>query len=724
MMDLQNQRVQRIALGLFCTIVFVIFWQVSCSYYGPAYLSDEIGYLSKAAALGGHPVDIASSWHGGYSIILSPLFAFLSDPFQVWKGIMALNALIFSLSFAVLFYLIKELFPDEKIKDIFVSVCIASIYPCWITMSGYAFSTPFFIFVLLLAVYILSKTSSLRTSTVLLHSFLVGFLYWIHPTGLIVILSSTLVMLCLAFYYRRFSLLFFHILVLIAMVFVYKLIFHEWLDQMMTPQGYDAKSHYQSISMILECIQSLRFWEKWFIFVLGHSSYLLISTLGLIIFPFAEAVKRIRKHYRDLNQVDHIFQDASLVLLLLSIVGIIFLGALSFATSPGSELTVDHWIYGRYTEVVLFPLLAAGFLLRSDSLKAGGYGAVFVVLSGILLFNITANIHSDLITSVNQVNIPAFWPKVILTQPSLLKWFLLGALGIMLVSFLKKKSFLILIILLFLSCIFNQKTWHQEILSYYSKPTDLLGTVQKIFLKGQCIGFDTFIPENAFLYQHERYNLYSYYFFNYDYRRMDPEEWVNTCEGPYLTYRPDVFENTQNTWILAKEINSGLCMVIKQNILDELDLELGSSDNILIHLSGDSAGIINGCFDMKAFEASKFSQVGRYEKGKLVTEEKAGYLFYGPYRPLKQGHYFMNLNVCAANPEGAVFDIVSDKGKTSHLKIKLADYSGSGWDKIVIPFFIDHDVKDIEVRLFVDSFTQMEFIDYSITVGQGMTKQF
>lgn len=720
MMDLQNDRFKRITLVLFSVAVFLIFWQVSTHYYGPAYLSDEIGYLSKAAALSGNPVDIASSWHGGYSVILSPLFAFLSDPYQVWQGIMLLNALIFSCSFLILFYLMKGFFPNERFKDIFLSVCIASLYPCWITMSGYSFSTPLFVLVFLIVVYMLLKGSILRVPNVLFYSFLVGFLYWIHPTGMIVVIGSFLVFSYLAFYFRKRSLIILHGLILFAMICTYKFGIHEWLDQIMTPQGYDARSHYQTISALFECMKTLKFWKKWIIFVLGHSSYLLISTLGLILFPFVETVKRIRKHLDGHNNNDQIFIDTSLIFIQFSIVGIIFLGALSFSMSPANQLTVDHWVYGRYSEVVLLPSLAVGFLLCHRSLTISGGGAILVALSGIFLHKTTVNIQGELIRSVNQVNIPAFWPQYFFSKPSILHWFLLGTLLILLANFLKKRFLGILLILLFLTCAFNQKVWHDSILSYYSKPTDILKIVQDTFAEGECIGFDPFIPKGSDLYTRERYNLYSYYFFNYGYRRMTPEEWITKCQGPYFTYRPQVFEETNNTVVLAKEIHSGLCMVVKDYIWDKLDLEFDSSENILINLSGDSARIIKGCFDMSASELLKFSQVGQNIRGQLVADGKPGYLFYGPYRPLKQGHYFIILNCRIIDPEGAVFDIVSGKGKINHMNIRLADFSASdtGLKNIIrIPFHVDHDVKDIEVRLFLDSLTRLEFEDYSIQIN-------
>ena len=64
---MNNTRFQKAAYWVLMLTIFLTYWLFSSQYTGPAYLSDEIGYLTKAAAFAGYPVDMASHWHGGYS---------------------------------------------------------------------------------------------------------------------------------------------------------------------------------------------------------------------------------------------------------------------------------------------------------------------------------------------------------------------------------------------------------------------------------------------------------------------------------------------------------------------------------------------------------------------------------------------------------------------------------------------------------------------------------
>src|SRR4030066_913635 len=84
--DLQNRMKWFVIFG-----APLIYFMLSLPFTGPAYLSDEIGYLAKAAFLAGYSVDGTSPYHGGYSILLAPLFVLFSESGSIWKGAMFLN---------------------------------------------------------------------------------------------------------------------------------------------------------------------------------------------------------------------------------------------------------------------------------------------------------------------------------------------------------------------------------------------------------------------------------------------------------------------------------------------------------------------------------------------------------------------------------------------------------------------------------------------------------
>ena len=109
--------------------IFFIFWTMSMPYSGPAYLSDEIGYLSHAAIISGNIIDGATKWHAGYSIVLAPFFVIFSEPENIWRAAMFLNALLWALSFLLLGRFISELMPNSSTKNRILILFISAIYP-------------------------------------------------------------------------------------------------------------------------------------------------------------------------------------------------------------------------------------------------------------------------------------------------------------------------------------------------------------------------------------------------------------------------------------------------------------------------------------------------------------------------------------------------------------------------------------------------------------------
>lgn len=712
--DVNNTQFKKAAYWLLMLTIFLSYWLFSRQYTGPAYLSDEIGYLTKAAAFAGYPVDMASSWHGGYSLILSPLFMIFSDPFILWQGIMVLNAVIWVFSFILLFRLLKEFFPERNFWAVFFAVSISAAYPAWITMSGYVFSTTGFVFIYMLSIFILLKSSANNALSIVPYSLLVGFLYWIHPTGLAVAVASFLAIAAYAWRYKRYSILIIHVLVIVAMMAIYKIGVHNWLSQIMTPENYPIATHYKSLSSIFKSFSHLEFWLTWIVISFSQLSYLLIATLGVCFFAVVETWKRMKPERTgggDTNPT--VLVNTSLAFAILSIIGIVLLGSLTTATNSISSIRPDQWIYGRYSEVALLPLLAVG-LMAPWRFKYAAVASIIVLVSGVALHLYTDESISSKFT--NLVNIQSFWPKAVWPNKSFIFWFISSAFGIILASVLKKKLFVLLAIPLFITSISYQNVWHKRILAGYSKPTSLVDFVTSNFQHGECIGFDTFMPQGASGTQIERRNLYSYYFFNYDIRRMSPDEWLSSCDGPYLTYRADAFPESAKAKVIAKELHTGLFLAIKTERLDEISIKSLPTyfSDLRIDLTGNNVCLFKCGFSMHASSLQKFMQAGTYKDGNIVSTGDNGFLFYGPYYPLTKGKYFIKLEGKFIDLEGAILDIVSRGGKNKHLDITLSEYFNPVEGSILIPFSITSDVDNIEIRLRVNSRTKLTIYGYSV----------
>jgi hypothetical protein len=60
---------------------------------GPAYRSDEIANLASAAAIAGKVNGLSDSWHGGYSLLLSPFFRLVPNVLEAWPFVVLVNGL-------------------------------------------------------------------------------------------------------------------------------------------------------------------------------------------------------------------------------------------------------------------------------------------------------------------------------------------------------------------------------------------------------------------------------------------------------------------------------------------------------------------------------------------------------------------------------------------------------------------------------------------------------
>jgi hypothetical protein len=704
---MNNQKLSKYG---FLVTVFSIYWFFSLRYTGPAYLSDEIGYLIKAAAFAGYSLDMATSWHGGYSLLISPVFALFSDPHVVWQGILFLNALMWIASFALLFTFLNSIFPDKGYLSILATVAICVLYPAWITMSGYAFSTSGFVLVYMFALVLLIHSAS-STICWILHSIMVGFLYWIHPTGLAVAFAFFVVNFILSLHIKKFTALVLHVLIVVAMITVYKLGVHPWLDQIMTPRQYAVNMHYPSISSVIDSLRSLRFWHMLFLVFLGQLSYLLIATFGLAAYAIVDWHHRIKCIKRELNlQRGNGFATAAISCAILSVLGIVVMGSISFSLS--SSLRIDHWIYGRYSETVLLPVLAIGVLVPWK-FRSTLSVAFILLIAGFALSFFTD--ETNMVQANNLINIPAFWPKIIIFEPEFFIWFIAGSLIIFAVYFLRKKYFMLIVLPVFFISINHQSLWHSRILNNYSNPTSLVKFIRGNFASGTCIGFN---PEFPLGIIPERRQLYSYYFYDYDYKRMSPEEWKDTCDGPYLTHSVPLWDSDKVATI-ARGYTNYLFLTVKSKILGDIDFSLLDKDEYYIDLIGKSICLLAGCFEMSHKQLAEFSKIGQTTDTGLKSTRTSGYLFFGPYRRVESGEYYLELNIDVKNAGKVNLDIVSDKGRKKHIDIQVSDNFQFGNNTVRIPFSLHKAVTDIEVRLHVSEDSELAVKSYSLKHNDG-----
>lgn len=547
-------------LSLFIGGVFLL---VSLSSYsGPTYLLDEIGYLDNAAFIAGNRLDGASSYHMGYSVFLTPAFLIFSDPLSVWKGALVINAILWAGSFYLLNIFLQKISANVSLKKRLLVILVCAFYPAWMTMSGYAFPTPAFVFVYMLTIIFLLKWNQNRSWSIIPHSLSVGFLFWIHPTGVVVAISSIIAVGLIGFKKKTYASMIINLLIISVLILVYKKRIQPLFINSMTPEGYKPRLHYPSIFVFIKNFIDFSFLINQFVFkFIGRIAYLIVGSFSIAFFGFADTVKKVYKDLKKQKSRLLIKRMTVFVYTSLSLLGTVVI------IGRGDGRRIDYWIYGRYVEPVLLPILASGFL----SLWRPTYwkSKYLVFLSGLVLTSgISLEIIAIRIAFNNLINIPAFWPLIIANRGSFfLDWMTIGALGILILYLIRKVNlhliFPFLMIIWIASSIIIQRNWHRNMFANYSAPSSIVGMIRSNFPKGSCIGFDPKVPNSP--YHKERYNLYSFYFFDYRYRRMTPKEWKNQCDGPLLTFNPEVFKNDADVNIVTREVKSNLFIVVKNN---------------------------------------------------------------------------------------------------------------------------------------------------------------
>lgn len=688
-------------------LVAVIYWFVNRHFDAPAYQQDEIGYLINGAFLAGFVVDGYSSYHAGYSLFLAPLFLIANDPEAIWYGLQVINSLFWGGSFYLLDVFIQKTFPFTNLRRRIVVILICAIYPSWIVIAGYGFSQSVFIFFYITSALALMKWKPEEPSSVLPHTLLIGFLFWIHPTAAGVIVASIAAIFYGCWKKYSYQSLLLHFILILVMAAVYKLGIQVWMMREMTPDGYEVRSHYPSTASLLASLTKVKFWGDFFVLILGQLSYLLIATFGAIFIGISFLIKSIYQNwlacFNKLKLEDQIDPIVS-IYLLISLLGLLVITALSFSSQAHGPGSLDEWFYGRYVEGVMLPILA----ISIAGWKAQGLKQVLFVATGIVLVGaLIQALFSD--NYLNLVNILSFWPQVLAPKESVMYWFLLGAIGVTgCLTFYKPVSFLMIVI----SAIFTiqaHQQWHENILKDYSKPTQLIDFVRLNFSKGECVGFDPYLPPGSTLQEAERVRLYSYYLYDYKYQRMSFSQWEEQCNGPFFTYDTSILSNSHNVRLAGIEPRTGLRLFVKNRntkFEEVINKQKYSGVAWSAQLSSECLSATK-CSVRTSSDLSLTSQVGLLGNKYFFTDSNAGFLFYGPYLKLKKGQYLVRLHGNYQNVNGAIIDVVSKKATVSHFHMPLNVSEQKMINLIEIKFMLDEDVDDLEVRLFVEQNTNL-----------------
>ena len=524
-------------------------WHIS----GPAYLRDEIGYLANAAFLAGYRIDAASSFHAGYSLFIAPAFL-LSGPWGVWKAVLTINAILWAANFAMLYALLRRLLPHVQPSRLLTATIVSALYPTWIISTGYAFATTAFAAVFLASALTLFLWSRDNPLSILPHAALTGYLYWVHPTGAAVAIVSVLAVALGSWRRRDARPLLLHAAIIAALILVYQLDIHPWIVASMTPPGYAPEFHYPSLASALKTLFT---WQGFTVFVTmagGQLAYFIVASFGMSLAGLLFCARRTLRVPDGDGDDDENLRPACL-LISLAPLGVIALGAIAFFHWDRFE--GGFWIYGRYLDGAILPVLAIGLTVFRPDLRLA-LAAVFVAAVGLLLtMMVPSGVEHDISDTV------AFWPQYVSRGAGFLAWMMLGAVAVAAVAHFGRRLVVGLMAVSFALSLYHQTVWHHWFLTELSAPSPLVQTIRSTVPRGTCVGFNPSLPAEATLVQATRYRLHSFYLFDYAYRRMSPTEWLTQCNGPYLTYDVPNLHEIGSVQRIAEDAKSGLLLVQK-----------------------------------------------------------------------------------------------------------------------------------------------------------------
>lgn len=516
--------------------------------------ADESSYLMNASAIAGYSNDFSSSYHAGYSLLISPAFLLGDSPDQVWKIVVFINALMYCVGVLLLFSLARSLGKGKSHLLVFCSVLAAACYPMWVVMVGYSFSQVSFFLMYSLVALLVYRSLKGGGLWWVFSGVSAGYLYWIHPTGIAVCIALVLVASYEAVRQKRAVPAVCALMALVAMIVAYEYAFYPWLLERTTISGSQAEGHYPSLYETLKSLLDISVIWEIIVRFSGHVLYLTMGTLGLI---WAVVISRLGG--RDEERVAA--PDSLLGFLYLSLFGVMALSVLFLTFAEGAN-RLDHFIYGRYVEGVLAPLLLLGALtlaVRTQVLS------IAVVLVSAVILSVGMGDYSH----TARMNVSAFWQDYYLREEGALVWGGAGILLIALTILLRKMSHVVTVVVVagFFTWLSLQHVgWHVRAASAETKRLVLAEKVRRAYPSGTCVGFDhsgiDSTPKHVFWFD------FGFMLYDYPLSRMSVGEWLDECNGPLFSYDENL-DQSHGLHLVGEANNKGPLLWAKEPLTFE-----------------------------------------------------------------------------------------------------------------------------------------------------------
>jgi hypothetical protein len=407
-------------------ILFVLRAALALPRTGPLIVADEVGYLENARVLaGGVPgqLSLAPLYHGGYSLLLAPLVAIGAGPTATYRLVLVLNAALAASVVPIVWALLVRVFAVPRRTATWCALA-AGVYPSVTIASQVALSenllVPLVAFWLLAAgALVQAETRSARLCWAFATAGAAVWLWAAHGRMIVVPALTAAGIVALAARRRSYLEPAAGALVMLAVGAVGV----HLLDSTLIDRNYGGStadeaarrlSNLQGVGGVAAFARNLA----------GQSWYLVVATLGALV--AAALTVDVRGVLRRLPAPDA--AAAVAVVAALTTFGLLAESAVSFRDVERGDMLV----YGRYTEVMIPPLVALALARLTTEARAPRIRPALALLlaSTVLAAILRTTVHP--LRSANRWNVASLPGPTFQLGPSVL----LAAGAAAIVSFL------------------------------------------------------------------------------------------------------------------------------------------------------------------------------------------------------------------------------------------------------------------------------------------------
>jgi len=393
-------------------VLFVLRLALTVPRTGPVVVADEVGYLTNARVLAGGvagQMSTAPFYHGGYSLLLAPLLAVDGNPKTSYHLVLVLNAALAASLLPLVYLLLTRCFGVPSRTAVWPSLAAAA-YPSvtiytQVAMSENLLLQLFTIWLLCVGCFLRAATDKRRLAWGAAAAVSAVWLWAAHGRMIVVVALTVAVFLVLVVGRHDAA----RAALLGLAIVAAGLVAVHVLDDFLISRSYGGHAANEA-SQRLSTLESIGGVGAFLRNLAGQVWYPVVASLGV----FVAAVASIGRGHLRLRRPSS--SELVLALALLTGLGLLVESALSFRTLDRPDMLV----YGRYTDVVVPPLLALA-LVR---LRAGRRWRLGVVLSVIAVTTVVAMVlrarshPPGLANRWNVVSLPAptfsLGPKVLL----------------------------------------------------------------------------------------------------------------------------------------------------------------------------------------------------------------------------------------------------------------------------------------------------------------------